>query len=180
MGDERGSLRAIVAGVDAGLSDEDACLEWLKDRLYPEGIHCVVCARVTRHHRVASRRSYSCQHCGHHVHPTAGTIFHGSSTPLAVWFRAVVLLRESDGRLPVKELERNSASPTRPPGAWPTAFARFSKTRAPHLPPGDTQSGSYLLLGDTQDEPDDLSYTRAAMVTASGRHSEAPSRFKGR
>jgi photosystem II stability/assembly factor-like uncharacterized protein/transposase-like protein len=106
MGDERGSLRAILAGVDAGLSDEDACLEWLKDRLYPEGIHCVACARVTRHHRVASRRSYSCQHCGHHVHPTAGTIFHGSSTPLAVWFRAVVLLREADGRLPVKELER--------------------------------------------------------------------------
>jgi photosystem II stability/assembly factor-like uncharacterized protein/transposase-like protein len=85
--------------------DEDACLEWLKERRWPDGIRCVRCERVTKHHRVANRRSYSCQHCGRHVHPTAGTIFHKSSTPLTTWFQAVALLR-SDGTLPVKELER--------------------------------------------------------------------------
>src|SRR5215213_11577766 len=27
--------------------------------------------RDTKHYKVASRKSYSCQFCGHHVHPTA-------------------------------------------------------------------------------------------------------------
>lgn len=33
-----------------------------------------------------SRPSYSCAKCGHHIHPTAGTIFHKSSTSLHLWF----------------------------------------------------------------------------------------------
>lgn len=93
-------------GLDAEALGEDGCLEWLKDRRWPDGIHCVTCERVTRHHRVANRRSYSCQHCGHHVHPTAGTVFHRSSTPLSTWFRAAALLRDSEGTLAVKQLER--------------------------------------------------------------------------
>src|SRR5687768_8175095 len=71
---------------------DDACLEWLKNYLYPDGIHCEKCDKVTPHYRVASRRSYSCQFCGHHVHPTAGTIYHKSTTPLTDWFYAVFLM----------------------------------------------------------------------------------------
>ncbi len=62
--------------------DDNTCLEWLVNHLYPNGIHCDKCERVTKHHKVASRRSYSCDHCGHHVHPTADTIFHKSRTAL--------------------------------------------------------------------------------------------------
>ena len=99
-------LRALLVEIDAGQPDDDACLEWLRERRYPEGIHCDTCSRVTKHHRVARRRSYSCQHCGHHVHPTTGTIFHGSTTPLTTWFRAVVMLRESEGEVTAKDLQR--------------------------------------------------------------------------
>ena len=52
--------------------DDATCLEWLKNYLYPDGIYCETCEAVTKHHRVVSRPSYSCDHCGHHVHPTAG------------------------------------------------------------------------------------------------------------
>ena len=71
---------------------DDACLEWLKNYLYPDGILCKLCERVTPHHKVASRRSYSCDYCGHHVHPTADTIYHKSSTPLRLWFYAIYLM----------------------------------------------------------------------------------------
>jgi transposase len=36
-----------------------ACLEWLKIHFYPDGIHCKICKRMTKHHRVIKR-----------IHPT--------------------------------------------------------------------------------------------------------------
>ncbi|MDP6823649.1 MAG: transposase [Dehalococcoidia bacterium] len=86
--------------------DDDACLEWLKDQIFPDGILCEPCGRVTKHHRVRSRRSYSCDRCGHHVHPTAGTIYHKSRTPLTKWFYATYLLSSVDPDIPITELQR--------------------------------------------------------------------------
>src|SRR4051812_11957639 len=80
------------ARFNAMFPDNNACLEWLKNHLYPDGIYCRGCQRVTRHHRVASRPSYSCDLCGRHVHPTAGTIYHKSPTPLRLWFYTVYLM----------------------------------------------------------------------------------------
>ncbi len=92
-------------------SDDAACLEWLKNYLYPDGIVCLnpACPRrgqITPHHRVLSRRSYCCAHCGHHVHPTAGTIFHKSSTPLRLWFHAIYLVAFAQRGIPARRLQR--------------------------------------------------------------------------
>lgn len=73
------------------LADDDACLDWLRERLHPDGSGCPRCARPTRFHRVRGRAAYSCQYCGHQVYPTAGTVFRRSTTPLSLWFRAVRL-----------------------------------------------------------------------------------------
>jgi len=78
---------------DRQFPDDATCLEWLKNRLYPDGIFCKNCEQVRPHHRVASRPSYSCDYCGNHVHPTADTIFHKSPTPLTTWFYAIYLNR---------------------------------------------------------------------------------------
>lgn len=91
---------------DREFPDDDTCLEWLKDQVFPEGIFCEPCGRVTKHHRVRSRRSYSCDRCGHHVHPTAGTIYHKSRTPLTKWFYATYLLSSVDPDIPITELQR--------------------------------------------------------------------------
>ena len=91
---------------DLEFPDDDACLEWLKDQVFPDGIHCEPCGRVTKHHRVRSRRSYSCDRCGHHVHPTSGTIYHKSRTPLTKWFYATYLLSSVDPNIPITELQR--------------------------------------------------------------------------
>ena len=86
--------------------DDVACLEWLKNYLYPDGIFCKVCQRVTKHHRVKSRPSYSCDICGHHVHPTAGTIFHKSTTPLHFWFYAVFQMSSTRCGISAKQIQR--------------------------------------------------------------------------
>lgn len=104
--------------------NDDACLEWLKDFLYPNGIVCPNCQKVTKHHKVASRKSYSCQECGHHVHPTAGTIYHKSSTPLTLWFYAVFLMSSTRCGISAKQLERELGV------TYKTAWRMFKQIRS--------------------------------------------------
>ena len=86
--------------------NDNSCLNWLKDYHYPNGIYCKNCDKVTKHYLIESRKSYSCQECGNHVHPTAGTIFHKSSTSLTLWFYAIYLIGQTQGNISAKELER--------------------------------------------------------------------------
>lgn len=86
--------------------DDDTCLEWLKDYLYPQGIRCPICETVTKHHRVRSRPSYSCDRCGHHVHPMAGTIYQDTRTPLKLWFYATFLMASTRCGISAKQLQR--------------------------------------------------------------------------
>ena len=70
----------------------DACLDYLKERFHPDGSDCPKCGKTTKFHRIKSRAAYSCQYCGHQVYPTAGTIFHKSTTNLQMWFWAIYLM----------------------------------------------------------------------------------------
>ncbi len=104
--------------------DDATCLEWLKNRLYPDGIFCDACQAVTKHHRVKSRRSYSCDHCGHHVHPTADTIFHKSPTPLTTWFYAVYLMSSTRCGISAKQIQRETGV------TYKTAWRMFKQIRS--------------------------------------------------
>jgi transposase-like protein len=86
--------------------DSDACLEYLKERYYPNGTECPKCGRASRFHRISGRSAYSCQFCAHHVYPTAGTIFHKSSTSLQLWFWAIYLISSSKCGISAKQLGR--------------------------------------------------------------------------
>lgn len=95
-----------VNDFDREFPTDEACLEWLRNYLYPDGVFCKVCGEVTKHHRVKSRPSYSCDRCGHHVHPMAGTIFEDTRTPLRTWFHAVFLMASTRCGISAKQLER--------------------------------------------------------------------------
>ena len=102
---------------------DDACLEWLRDYLYPNGIFCEPCGKITKHHKVASRKSYSCQYCGHHVHPTADTIYHKSSTSLRTWFHAIYLMASTRCGISAKQIERETGV------TYKTAWRMFKQIR---------------------------------------------------
>ena len=78
--------------------DDEACLEYLwRTRHSPDGetAYCPKCDQDRTFKRYAMtqrRQSWTCLGCGHHVHPTAGTIFHKSSTSLHLWFYATYLI----------------------------------------------------------------------------------------
>jgi transposase-like protein len=92
--------------LDRRFPTDDACLDFLKERSYPAGTPCPSCRKLSRFHRIAGRSAYSCQFCGHHVYPAAGTIFHKSRTSLKLWFRAIELVRTRGDQVTARALER--------------------------------------------------------------------------
>ncbi len=104
--------------------DDDTCLEWLKNHLYPNGIFCVTCQRVTKHHKTTSRRCYTCDYCGLHVHPTANTICHKSPTPLRLWFYAIYLMASTRCGISAKQIEREIGV------TYKTAWRMFKQIRS--------------------------------------------------
>lgn len=96
----------------AQFPDDAACLDYLwRARFAPDGEHatCPKCeqVRVFRRYTTAQgRHSWTCTRCGHHVHPTAGTIYARSSTPLHLWFYAQYLMASTGCSLSAKQLER--------------------------------------------------------------------------
>ena len=113
-----------IRDFDKAFPNDASCLEWLKNYLYPDGILCQTCKKITKHHRVVSRPSYSCDYCGHHVHPTAGTIYHKSTTPLRSWFYATFIMASTRCGISAKQLERELGV------TYKTAWRMFNKIRS--------------------------------------------------
>src|SRR5712692_3424729 len=108
--------------------NDAACLDWLKNYLYPNGITCEnkTCPRqgqVTKHYRDLQRRSYSCAYCGHHVHPTAGTFFHKSPTLLRLWFYAIYQMSSTRCGISAKQIQRETGV------TYKTAWRMFRQIR---------------------------------------------------
>ncbi len=86
--------------------NNEACLEWLKNNRWPDGIYCEKCQRTTKHHRLSKRPAYSCDSCGNNVYPMAGTILEHSATPMRLWFHAMFLMASTRCGISAKQLER--------------------------------------------------------------------------
>ena len=85
---------------------DEACLEHLFNVRFGQGHTCPKCDREAKWYRLASEQAYSCQWCGHHIHPMVGSIFEKSRTPLQLWFYAIFLFTTSRHGVSGKELQR--------------------------------------------------------------------------
>jgi transposase len=119
--------------------DHDACLDYLRERFHPDGSECPKCCKATKFHRIKSRAAYGCQWCGHQVYPTAGTIFHKSTTNLQMWFWAIFLMSSTRCGISAKQLEREIGV------SYPTAHRMFKQIRTLL-----SQDGDPLLKGDVE------------------------------
>ncbi len=112
--------------------DNDACLEHLKAKFFPDGTACPKCGKSSKFHRITGRSAYSCQYCGHHVYPTAGTIFHKSTVSLQLWFFAIYLMSSTRCGISAKQLEREIGV------TYKTAHRMFKQIRTLLSDEGDT------------------------------------------
>ena len=94
--------------------DDEACLVALwRERYSPDGEtafcpspSCKTERTFKRYATMQQRQSWTCTACGHHLHPTAGTIFHKSSTSLKHWFYAMYLMASTRCGISAKQMER--------------------------------------------------------------------------
>ena len=91
---------------DREFPTDDACLEFIRNARWPQGITCKKCGKVTKHFRIRAKKAYSCEFCGTLVSPTAKTIFHKSETPLRDWFYAIFLMAQTRTGVASMQLER--------------------------------------------------------------------------
>jgi transposase len=103
--------------------DDDSCLEFVAKLVYPDGITCRTCKEVRPHARLSNRKAYSCDYCGTHVYPLAGTIFEKSSTSLKSWFYAMFLISSTRCGISAKQLERELGV------TYKTAWRMFHQVR---------------------------------------------------
>lgn len=85
---------------------EDICLQELFEKRYADKKTCDKCKRPFKYHKLKALKLYSCQFCGLNIAPTAGTIFHKSSTPLTDWFYIIYLFSISKNGLSAMEIQR--------------------------------------------------------------------------
>jgi len=97
----------------ADFPDDETCLVWLWNTRYAlddlGSAHCARCGEIRSFKRYTAkqqRQDWTCTACGLHVHPTAGTIFHKSSTSLHLWFYAMYLMTSTRCGISAKQLER--------------------------------------------------------------------------
>lgn len=122
--------------------DDAACLDMLwRERYAPDGhtADCPKCERPRRFHRVKARPCYACDSCGHAIYPTAGTIFHRSSTSLQLWFYAIYLMSSTRCGVSAKHLERELGV------TYKTAWRMFNLIRNKLMAEDDGQ-----LLGEVE------------------------------
>ena len=116
--------RYTIRQFEAQFPTDEACLEWLVQNRWPEGISCQKCERVTKHHKVTARPVYACDRCGAHVSPMAGTVMEHSSTPMRLWFYAMFLMASTRCRISAKQLERELGV------TYKTAWRMFKQIRS--------------------------------------------------
>ena len=86
--------------------NDDVCLDHLMGQRYGDMSVCPKCEKPTKFHRLSGMPAYSCQHCGHHIHPMVGTPFERSRTSLQSWYYAMYLFSASRHGVSAKELQR--------------------------------------------------------------------------
>lgn len=86
--------------------DDETCLSHLFTVRFGQGFTCPSCERPSNWYRIKAERAYSCQWCGHHLHPTVGTPFEKTRTPLQLWFYAIHLFTTTHHGVSGKELQR--------------------------------------------------------------------------
>jgi transposase-like protein len=144
--------------------NDAACLDWLwRSRVSEDGEHanCPKCERGRRFHKLTEHPAWSCDTCGHHIHPTAGTIFHKSSTSLQLWFYAMYLMASTRCGVSAKHLERELGV------TYKTAWRMANLIRNQLM----TQDGDEPLSGDVEvDETAGGGKTRASDTRKGRQH----------
>jgi transposase len=129
--------------------DDETCLRFLWDTRFNLGddtAHCQRCEEVRlfrRYEGKQQRQAWTCTACGFQVYPTAGTIFHKSSTSLKLWFHAMYLMTSTRCGISAKQLERELGV------TYKTAWRMFTLIRNELMTQDETSLSGRVEMDET-------------------------------
>jgi transposase len=137
-------LRYTVNDFNADFPDDDACLEYIREQRWPNGVTmCDKCHSERKHYRVSGRTAYACDNCGNHIYPLVGTIFQKSSTSLRLWFYAMYLMASTRCGISAKQIQRETGV------TYKTAWRMFKQIRSLLSEPDMQLEGSSVEMDET-------------------------------
>jgi transposase len=118
-------LRYSFEDFNRQFPDNDACLDYLKEQRWPNGVtYCKTCKADKKHYRVTGRTAYACETCGWHMYPLAGTILEKTTTSLRTWFYAMYLMGSTRRGISAKQIQRETSV------TYKTAWRMFQQIRS--------------------------------------------------
>jgi hypothetical protein len=111
--------------------DERACLEYLAASRWPRGYRCPRCGGA-KAWVLERRHLWECTRCHHQASVTAGTVLHGTRTPLTLWFWGAYLVATHTPGISAPQLTQLGLSRS-PPLTSTTPSTSYWKT-APFVP----------------------------------------------
>src|SRR3972149_6170667 len=86
--------------------NNDTCLEYIFDTLHTRKCSCGGKYSLMKE-GLKTKRKFQCSKCRFQISPTAGTIFHKSSTPLTLWFHAILVFSNAKSGISSQQMQRN-------------------------------------------------------------------------
>ncbi len=127
---------------EARFTKQEDCLDYLAKLRWPDGFVCPKCGHDR--HWSANRERYICTACRHQTSVTAGTIFHKTRKPLALWFRAIWYMTVQKHGSNALGLQRELGL-----GSYHTAWEWFHKLRQAMIRPDRDLLGGLVEVDET-------------------------------
>jgi len=118
-----------------------SCLEFVFDAVHDRRCSCGGVFSLRK-----NRKSFRCGRCKHEIAPLKGTIFEKSSTPLVLWFHAMLLFSNAKSGISAMELKRN-LSVTRKCAWRMLSLLRSSLTQGPKKLSGIVEADQTYIGG---------------------------------
>jgi len=132
-----------LAQFQAQFRDEAACRRYLAACRWPEGYQCRRCQHPVAF-ELPRRGLWQCKACGHQSSVTAGTVLHGTRTPLTQWFWATYLVTTHTPGLSALQLQRQLGI-----DRYETAWAMLHKLRRAMVRPGRELLKQHVEVDET-------------------------------
>ncbi len=110
-------------------ADEAACRAYMAASRWPDGYRCRLCGHELAF-ELPRRCLWQCKACGHQTSVTAGTVLHGTRTPLREWFWAAYLVTTHTPGMSALQLQRQLGI-----ARYETAWTMLHKLRRAMLRP---------------------------------------------
>jgi transposase-like protein len=122
--------------------NEEACVNYLYKSRWPDGFVCPICGDTEAYY-IQTRRLFQCKANMHQTYLTAGTVMHGSHTPLTIWFWAAYLVTTLTPGISAIQLERQLGL------RHETAFNILHKLRSAMFNPERTKISGNVEVDET-------------------------------